>query len=204
MQFDHTLPYVFAEPLATERLTLRLMTDADVEDVFAYQSREDVCRYLLFEPRSHDEVVERVAKNAAATILEKDGDFLQLALELRATGDAPARVIGDLYFTISSLENSRGEIGWSLHPDFAGLGYASEAARAVLDIAFRTLRLHRVYAELDPRNAASIALCKRLGMREEAFFVKDLWFKGEWGDTGIYAILREEWFTANEKGPGAA
>ncbi len=101
-------------------------------------------------------------------------------------------MIGDSYFTIASVENSKGEIGWSMHPDFAGKGYASEAARAVLELAFRTLSLHRVVAELDPRNDASIALCKRLGMREEAFFVKDLWFRGDWADTGMYAILRDE------------
>jgi RimJ/RimL family protein N-acetyltransferase len=193
MQPDHILPSVFAEPIRTERLVLRLMTEADVEDIHSYQSREDVCRYLLFEPRTREEVAEKVAAHARATTLEKDGDYLQLALELPATPDAPSRVIGDSYFTISSLENSRAEIGWTLHPDFAGHGYAAEAARAVLDIAFRTIRLHRVYAELDPRNDASIALCKRLGMREEAFFVKDLWFKGDWADTGIYAILRDEW-----------
>jgi RimJ/RimL family protein N-acetyltransferase len=193
MQPDHGVPYVFAEPIRTERLVLRLMTEADVDDIFSYQSREDVCRYLLFEPRTHDDVAERVAKHAVATTLGQDGDYLQLALELPATTDTPARVIGDSYFTLSSLENSRGEIGWTLHPDFAGHGYATEAARAVLDIAFETIRLHRVQAELDPRNAASIALCKRLGMREEAFFVKDLWFKGDWADTGMYAILRDEW-----------
>ena len=63
----------------------------------------------------------------------------------------------------------------------------------MLDLAFRTIGLHRVAAELDPRNTASIALCKRLGMREEAFFVKDLWFREDWADTGVYAILRDEW-----------
>jgi len=194
---ETSVPYVFSEPITTDRLTLRLMTDADIDDVVSYQSREDVCRYLLFDPRTREQVAERTAKHAIATTLEKEGDYLQLALEIGATGDSPARVIGDLYFTIASLENSRGEIGWTLHPDFAGHGYASEAARAVLSIAFRVLQLHRVYAELDPRNAASIALCKRLGMREEAFFVKDLWFKGDWADTGMYAILREEWIAAN-------
>ena len=172
------------------------MTDADVDDIHGYQSREDVCTYLLFEPRSRDEVAEKVAQHALATTLEKDGDYLQLALELPATAKTPARVIGDSYFTIANAENSKGEIGWTLHPDFAGHGYAAEAARAVLDIAFGHIRLHRVIAELDPRNAASIALCTRLGMREEAFFVKDLWFRGGWADTGIYALLRDEWETA--------
>lgn len=196
MQPDHVVPYIFTKPIRTERLVLRLETPEDTDDVFSYQSREDVCRYLLFEPRTRDDVADRMIRNAAATTLEKDGDYLQLALELPATADAPARAIGDSYFTISSLENSKGEIGWTMHPDFTGRGYAAEAARAVLRLAFETIRLHRVIAELDPRNDASIALCKRLGMREEAFFVKDLWFKGDWADTGMYAILRDDWLAA--------
>ncbi|HEX6021444.1 MAG TPA: GNAT family protein [Solirubrobacter sp.] len=163
------LPYEFA-PLRTERLLLRLMTVADVDAIHAYQSREDVCRYLPFEPRSRDEVAAKVAQYAGATTLAADGDYWQLA-----------------------VERGGGVIGWTLHPDHQGQGYMSEAARAVLRIAFEEIGLHRVMAELDPRNNASIALCKRLGMREEAYFVEDLWFKGEWGDTGIYAILEREW-----------
>ena len=132
MQPDYAVPYIFDQPIATQRLILRLMTAADADDVFGYQSREDVCRYLLFEPRTREEVEERVAKHATATTLEKDGDYLQLALELPASGDSSARVIGDSYFTLSNLENSRGEIGWTLHPNFAGRGYAAEAARLSL------------------------------------------------------------------------
>jgi RimJ/RimL family protein N-acetyltransferase len=197
MDSHPVVPWAYSGPIRTERLLLRLETPGDTGDVFSYQSREDVCRYLLFEPRSRDEVAERMVRNGAATTLGKDGDYLQLAVELPATADAPARVIGDLYFTIASLENSKGEIGWTLHPDFTGRGYAAEAARAVLRLAFEELELHRVIAELDPRNNASIALCKRLGLREEAFFVKDLWFKGDWADTGMYAILRDEWLATN-------
>lgn len=191
------MPFEFAAPIATERLVLRLMTTDDVDDVHSYQSLEDVCRYQEFEPRSREEVAEKVVGHSRATRLAADGDYLQLALELPATADAPSRVIGDSYFTIASLANSRGEIGWSLHPDFMGKGYAFEAASAVLALAFGTLGLHRVVAELDPRNAASITLCKRLGMREEAYFVKDMMFKGEWGDTGVYAILEDEWAQQN-------
>jgi RimJ/RimL family protein N-acetyltransferase len=187
------LPYQFDQPLVTERLTLRLMRPSDVDDIYAYQSREDVCRYLLFDPRTREEVATRTAKNGQSTLLAEDGDYLQLALELPATGNTPARVIGDSYFTIASLEHSRGEIGWTMHPDFMGNGYASEAASAVLDLAFGVIGLHRVVAELDPRNDASIALCTRLGMRKEAHFLQDMWFKGDWADTGIYALLRDEW-----------
>jgi RimJ/RimL family protein N-acetyltransferase len=187
---DVRLPFELSAPMRTDRLVLRTMTDDDVDDIHAYQSRADVCRYLPFEPRTRDEVAEKVAKYSTAVALSGDGDFWQLAIE-RASD--PGRVIGDLYFSIKSTANATGEIGWTLHPDFTGQGYMTEAATAILGIAFGSLRLHRVYAELDPRNVASIALCKRLGMREEAYFVEDLWFKGAWGDSAIYAILDREW-----------
>jgi len=180
------LPYEF-KPLRTERLLLRPMTEADVDDIHAYQSREDVCRYLPYEPRTRDEVAEKVAKFSTAILLAADGDYWQLVMEREG------RVIGDVYFTIASVVNSTAEIGWTLHPDHHGQGYMSEAARAVLGIAFGEIGVHRVKADLDPRNHSSAALCRRLGMREEAYFVEDLWFKGEWGDTSIYAILEREW-----------
>jgi RimJ/RimL family protein N-acetyltransferase len=60
-------------------------------------------------------------------------------------------------------------------------------------VAFETLGLHRVIAELDGQNDSSKALCSRLGMRAEAHLVEDLWFKGAWGDTAIYAMLEREW-----------
>jgi RimJ/RimL family protein N-acetyltransferase len=187
------LPYRFSAPLVTERLVLRLMTADDVDAIYAYQSREDVCRYLLFEPRTREQVAEKVAKHSSAVDLAADGDYLQLALELKDSEDAPGRVIGDSYFSLATVEQARGEIGWTMHPDYMGRGYASEAARAVLGLAFDTLGLHRVVAFLDPRNHASIALCLRLGMREEGYFVQEMMFKGDWADTGMYAILAAEW-----------
>lgn len=184
------LPYEFLAPLRTARLVLRAMTDGDVDDIHAYQSRADVCRYLPFEPRTREEVAEKVAKYSAARVLSGDGDFWQLAIE-RARD--PGHVIGDVYFTIESTANATCEIGWTLHPDHAGRGYMTEAAGAVLEIAFHDIGLHRARAVLDARNYASAALCTRLGMREEARFIEDLWFKGGWGDTVIFAILDREW-----------
>ena len=171
MNGPDALTYVFAEPIVTKRLTLRLMTAGDLDDVVAYQGREDVCRYLLHGPRSREDLLPRIAEWGAATRVTRDDDYLQLA----------------------SAENLQGEIGWTLHPDFFGRGYATEASRAILDLAFDTIGLHRMRAELDPRNDASIALSLRLGMRHEATFRQDLWSKGEWADTGVYAILAEEW-----------
>ncbi|MET3769191.1 RimJ/RimL family protein N-acetyltransferase [Marisediminicola sp. UYEF4] len=187
------IPAPFGPPVRAGRVLLRMMSAADIDDVYAYQGRDDVCRYLLFEARTREQVAEQVARHAASTVLAADGDYWQIAVVLPAGSEGTERVIGDIYFTLKSRENLAGEIGWTFHPDFRGRGYATEAASAVLRRAFAELGLHRVIAELDPRNDASIALCRRLGMREEAYFVKDLMFRGDWADTGIYAILDVEW-----------
>jgi RimJ/RimL family protein N-acetyltransferase len=66
---DVRLPYEFGASLRTDRLVLRTMTDDDVDDIHAYQSRVDVCRYFPFEPRTRDEVAEKVAKYSTALAL---------------------------------------------------------------------------------------------------------------------------------------
>lgn len=183
------IAYSFDAPIETERLRLRRPTLADAEAVLAYQSREDVARYQQFEPRDRERVETWLQGNASAVRLEQDGDHLQPLLERRSDGS----VIGDLYFTIRSVANGTGEIGWTLHPDAQGAGYATEAALALLAVGFERMRLHRIVAEIDPRNTASAALCRRLGMRAEGLFVEDLWFKGDWADTVVHAILDREW-----------
>jgi RimJ/RimL family protein N-acetyltransferase len=175
-------------PLRTARATLRTMTPADVDAVHAYQSDPEVCRYQLYEPRTRDEVLSNLTKWQHHGRLAEDGDDLELAIDADGLG-----LVGHVYFKLVSVDDLTAEIGWALHRDHQGKGFATEAATALLDYAFGPLALHRVKAELDPRNTASIALCGRLGMREEAHFVEDLWFKGAWGDTGVYAILDREW-----------
>jgi RimJ/RimL family protein N-acetyltransferase len=164
------------------------MTPDDVDAVFAYQSDPEVCRYMLYEPRSRDEVARKLGEWQHMRRLAEDGDDLELAIDADGLG-----VIGHVYFKLVSTEDLGAEIGWALNREYQGRGFAEEAARALLGYAFGTLGLHRVKAELDPRNTASVALCLRLGMREEAHYVEDLWFKGAWGDTGVYAILDREW-----------
>ena len=176
------------EPIRTERILLRTITTDDVDAIHAYQSDPEVCRYMLYEPRTKQEVAAKIAQWQHHRRLEHDGDDLELAIDADGLG-----VIGHLYFKLVSVADLTAEIGWALTRAHQGKGYAFEGARALLAYAFDSLGLHRVKAELDPRNDASVALCKRLGMRREAHFVEDMWFKGAWGDTGVYAILDREW-----------
>ena len=103
------------------------------------------------------------------------------------------RVIGDMMVRVSSAKHAQLELGWVVHPDFQGKGYAREAAVAIRDFAFETLNPHRIQAFLDARNEASAGLCQRLGMRREATILEEQYNDGEWQDTALYGVLRREW-----------
>ena len=187
------IPHEFVGPIKTDRLVLRLMTLADHDDVLEWMADPEVARYQLYEPRTSPQVASHITKVAHATTLAADGDFIELAVVLPATADERDRVIGCIYFSLKRTDDLMAEIGWTVAVAHHGKGYAAEAASAMLDFAFRELALHRVYAELDPRNTSSVRLCERLGMRHEAHFVEDMMFKGAWANTGVYGILDREW-----------
>ena len=176
---------------------LRPIEAADAADVYEYQRLPEVIRYLPWPERDRTEGFEHTAKRAAGRVLAADEDFFVFAATLPGTPstDDPARdrVIGDFMVRVSSVQHARLELGWVLHPDFQGHGYAREAAGAVLDFVFETLNPHRVEAFLDARNAASAALCERLGMRREATLLEEEYNDGEWQDTAVYGVLRREW-----------
>jgi RimJ/RimL family protein N-acetyltransferase len=173
-------------PIHTERLLLRPLTLADADDVHAYQSEPEVCRYIPYQPRTHAEVIAFIERNRA--VLEDEGQVLTVGVELPGTG-----IIGDFVLFWRSREHQTGEIGWVLSPSYSGRGYATEAARALLGLAFSDLKLHRVIARVDTRNDASARMCRRLGMRQEGHLVDNEWFKGEWTSEFDFAILDREW-----------
>jgi RimJ/RimL family protein N-acetyltransferase len=181
-------------PVLTDRLTLRPLHPAsDVDAVHAYQSRADVCRYIPYEPRSRAEVAERL--RTARSTLTEEGQALFLAVVLRSADE----LIGDVMLAWRSAEHRGGEIGYVLNPAYQGHGYATEACRAMLALAFDGLGLHRVIARVDARNDASVSVLRRLGMRQEAHLVQNEWFKGEWTDELDFAMLADEWRALRER-----
>jgi RimJ/RimL family protein N-acetyltransferase len=187
-------------PLRTERLLLRPFAPGDFEALLAIQSRADVARYLYWDPRTSAEVREALGTKIRATAIVAEGDSLSLAAELRDSGE----LIGDCSLQWTSSEHRQGEIGFVFHPDHHGQGYATEAADALLELAFDGLRLHRVIGRLEARNAASARVLERLGMRKEAHLVENEHVKGEWQSEVIYALLDREWLGRREGGAGTA
>jgi RimJ/RimL family protein N-acetyltransferase len=105
-------------------------------------------------------------------------------------------MIGDVVLEWVSAVHAQGEIGFVFHPGHHGHGYATEASRVLLAIAFERLGLHRVIGRTEARNDASARLMGRLGMRREAHLVENEWVKGEWQSELVYAILDREWRSA--------
>lgn len=176
-------------PITTERLLLRPFTPADLDAVHAYESRPDVARYLYWEPRDRDTSRTFLDKKTTRTALRDEGDALDLAVTLPRTGD----VIGSVLLIWTSKQHRQGEIGYILHPDHHGHGYAAEAARAMLHLGFTGLGLHRITGRLDARNTASARVLEKLRMRREATLIDNEYVKGEWASEAIYAILDTEW-----------
>jgi RimJ/RimL family protein N-acetyltransferase len=178
-------------PIITERLALRPLDPfTDVDAVHAYQSREDVCRYIPYNPRTREEVAERLADAERNRVtIEKEGDALILAVVTRDTDT----LVGDVMLAWRSAEHRSGEIGYVINPEHHGNGYATEATRALFPLAFDGLGLHRVIARIDARNDASAAVLRKLGMRQEAVLVENEWFKGEWTTEIDFALLASEW-----------
>jgi RimJ/RimL family protein N-acetyltransferase len=175
-------------PIETSRLRLRSYARDVVAALHAIQSREDVHRWLYSGPRSEDEVRAAI-ESRIARLRDAPETGVALAVDIAATGE----LVGDVSLTLGSPEHRQAEIGFILHPGHQGRGYATEAAEAMVALAFSTYDLHRVYGRLEARNIASARVLEKLGMRREAHLVENEWVKGEWQSELIYALLAREW-----------
>ena len=175
-------------PIRTERLVLRTARPEDLAAMLRYNSDADVVRYLPYGVLDEASMAEKLTRLCANTAPQVTDDVLTLVIE------HDGALVGDLMLRLKDGDPpSVAEIGWVSHPAHGGHGLVTEGARALVDLAFSHYGLHRVYAQLDPRNTASARLCERLGMTHEAHLRQSFFAKGEWSDTVVYGLLREEW-----------
>ncbi|WP_410617451.1 GNAT family N-acetyltransferase [Amycolatopsis sp. lyj-109] len=172
-------------PVVTERLTVRRFDAADVPAFAAYRSDPAVARYQSWDAPVPDAEARRLVAEFAAAGEGAPGWF-QYAVELRGGGG----LIGDVGVCVDP-NRMQAELGFTIAPAHQRRGYATEAARCVLDRLFGT-GIRRVSAECDARNTASARLLERLGFRPEGHRRRHTWLKGEWTDDLLFGLLAED------------
>ena len=190
---EHPVPDRFlpdAEHLPTldaTRLRLRAVVEADVPDLLAVFGDAEVCRYWSRPALADAAQAADLQREIAALFAERT--LFQWAIADRATD----RLIGTCTLAELSAEHRRAAVGYALRRDAWGRGHATDALRALLAFAFDALRLHRLEADVDPRNAASIRVLERLGFRYEGCLRERWHLSGELQDAALYGLLAREW-----------
>ncbi|MFB9994276.1 GNAT family N-acetyltransferase [Deinococcus oregonensis] len=175
------------------RALLRPLIAADAPALCAYRNDPTVARYQGWNlPYTLADAEALIAQMQGRT-LGQDG-WTQIAFADAVSGE----LLGD--FAVRGL-GQQAELGVTLAPQSQGRGLASAGLRLVLQQIFGSLRLHRVYASIDPRNQAAAALLLRAGFRHEGTTRQSYWHRGEWTDDATYGLLHSEWQVLPEKQP---
>ena len=178
----HTLPL----PMTTDRLVLRPYLPSDAPATYRYYRRPDVVQWVPWEPWTMSETEARVRQRCSRTTLEQFGSVLSLVVTYEDV------LVGDVCLWPTDDTLQVGEMGWAFDPAHHGRGFATEAVRALIGTAFGPLGMHRVVARVDPRNAPSLNLCRRVGMATEGRLRRHSRLKGEWVDSVLFGLLDSE------------
>ena len=184
-------PYAISVPkvvptLESARLRLRPYRSSDAEAMFRLYSDPRVMRYWSFPPWTDLAQAEAYLQRVLGEMAE--GRVLPWAVANREDD----RLLGTTTLFAFDAVQGRAEVGYSLDPKCWGQGVASEALRLALGHGFDALRLRRVEADVDPRNAASCRLVERLGFRLEGLLRARWRVAGEICDSALYGLLAPE------------
>jgi len=172
--------------LSTEDLCLRPSKLSDAEGMFAMLSDAQSMKYWSTPPITD--------VNDALQVLREDlesdaqGNSLCWAVTLRGQDE----MIGKCILFQFNQAHHRAEIGFILNRDYWRQGLMHQALKAVIEFAFGTLELHRIEADVDPENAASLKVLEKLGFEREGLF-HDRWLLyGEWVDSIMLGLLNRD------------
>jgi RimJ/RimL family protein N-acetyltransferase len=154
-----TEPWAPDYPIRTARLLLRPHLESDLDDLVPFHSDPAVTRYIPWPVRNREETRLALQSKLDKGRADKEGDWLILAVVFTAED----RVIGEVLLKRESDSERTGELGYVIAPSHQGLGLATEAANAMLALAFGQFGLERVTARIDEPNVASRRMITRLG-----------------------------------------
>ena len=166
--------------------------------MLAYQRDPHYLRYYPWTERTAAEVC-RLVQVFLDWQQEQPRRRFQLAIVLAAEG----RLIGSCGLRRSPQEDRTADLGYELNPDYWGRGYATTAARALVNFGFRELGLQRLSARCLADNAASARVLARLGFRAEGRLRRNEYFKGRYWDTLLFGLTAAEGAEGEQRGEGS-
>ncbi|MBE1877551.1 GNAT family N-acetyltransferase [Myceligenerans pegani] len=179
-------------PFHTERLTVRRSTIEDLDSLWKYRGLPEVSRWTSWHPADQEDwrrYQGDPARMARTLVFEYEGSIAGDLMLMIQDGWAQ-REAADL------AHGTQAELGWALDPALGGKGLATEAVRELIRIAFDELGLRRVTAGAFADNERSTRVMERVGMRREAYNIKESFHRDlGWLDGIEYALLAEEWRT---------
>ena len=173
--------------LVTPRLRLRWLEDRDLPALFAIYSDPQVTRYTSRPPQRDMAEARRYLDDIHRWFRERQGFQWGVALP---DGDGVVGAVSLFHF---DEPQGRAEVGYVLAHAAWGHGYAHEAMRALVGHAFDTLKLRRLEADVDPRNARSIRVMERLGFVREGLLRERWYVAGELQDSLLFGLLARDW-----------
>lgn len=174
--------------LQTERLILREVVADDADRFDAYMCEPAYWRDLPIDPPTPRSVAAFIARCVGDRSREPRDSYF-----LAATDKADGAIVGEAILHIRSERFCQGEIGWGVDPARSGRGLATEIGRAMLELAFAGLDLHRVFAQCRVGNEASRKVMRKLGLRDEGVLRENVFARGEWWSSAQASILAHEW-----------
>ncbi len=174
--------------IETERLILRNIDFIYTDTFLEYRNDPIVAKYQSWEPTLNRKQVRDFINNLQTHKIGEPGKWNQIVWILKKN----LVHIGDCALKVQE-DNMQAELGFTLSRNYQGKGYAYEATGALINYAFENLNLHRIFSITDCKNTSAIKLLENLGMRQEGHFIENIFFKGEWGDEFLFAILQKDW-----------
>lgn len=148
--------------IKTKRLLLRPLNIADLNTVHEYASDYENTRYMMYFPKETTEETADFLSCVTDEWEKSEPTFYEFAILL------DGQHIGAVSVYLSDEKREVGELGWILNKKYQNMGYATEAARAVMDFALITLRLKKIIAQCDYRNIPSRRLMEKIGLKLES------------------------------------
>ncbi len=190
-------PDPFADGLPTlvgRAATLRQPRASDAPALFSIFGDAETLRYWSHGPLAdlaaaqsyYDGIVQGLA----------DRTLFQWAI----TADGDDHLVGTVTLVDWDRANRRCEIGFILNPSAWGRGLATDAVRTVIRWAREHMEIHRVEADVEPPNVASLKLLERLGFEREGYFRQRWWTRGRWTDSVMLGLLTDQLAEPTDEG----